>query len=193
MSDLSTHSDLSLTAAERRRAGARRAEPLWFDAVLRPHRSLGRRGFRSLAVGVAGVSLLAAIRVSTIGAWPVAAFFLIDAVLLFGAFKLSSLSARGFETLQLTRQALILTRISWRGRVEARAFDPERVRVRLLGETPALAGLLLEEGARRVEVGRELPPAERAEIAEALARALDTKRAGAPPLQAHAPIMSSSA
>jgi len=194
MRDLSTYSttDLSLTAGERRRARSQTAGPLWFDAVLRPHRSLGSRDFRTLMGAVAGVSVLAAMRASALGAWPVAVIFLLDAALLYGAFRLSYLSARGFETLQLTRRALILTRVCRRGRASSHAFDPGRVRVRLVGETPALADLVLEEGGRYVKVGRDLPPTERADIAEALARALDARRAGAPPLRAYAASMSSS-
>jgi len=184
MTKMSTYAaaDISLTPAERRRAGIETAEPLWFDAVLRPHRSLTRDGFLALVVVAGGVSLLAALRFWSLGAWPVATIFLLDAVLLYVMIRLSYTAARGFETLQLRASALILTRVSWRGRVESRVFHPNQVRVSLVGTTPAMADLVLEEGGRSERVGRDIPPAERVELAEALGRALDGKRAGGSPM-----------
>jgi len=184
MSDLSIDraGDLALTPAERRRARADTAEPLWFDAVLRPHRSLGRRGFLAATGILAGISALVALRFWALGAWPVAVVFLLDAALIYAAFKLSYATARSFETLQLRPGALILTHVSWRGRVDARAFNPDWVCVELMGADAASADLVLSDGQSHAIVGRFLPPHERAEVAEALSDALARRKAGAPPI-----------
>jgi uncharacterized membrane protein len=63
-------------------------EPL-FEAVLSPHRSLGRLGFVLLMSVVTVITAVHMVIFARVGAWPVFAFFGLDLALLFGAFWLS--------------------------------------------------------------------------------------------------------
>lgn len=173
--------DIALSARERRLARIDSAEPLWFDAVLRPHRSLDKRGFFILMGAVAAVTVIGGVRTLVLGAWPVAGFFVLDAALIYGAFKLSYASARDFEAIQLKRDALVVTRVSWQERVESWVFDPAWVQVAMADADEHHARLTLRERGKQVAVGRFLPPDERAQVGEALTAALARHRAGAPP------------
>ncbi len=168
-------STLALSPAEARLVGPAPKGRLWFDAVLRPHRSLGGRGFVALMVAVALVSALAAGRFLLLGASPVAAFFLLDAVLLYGAFRLSYARARSFETVRLARHVLDVAQVDWRHRVRRAALNPHWVR---LEQAPAVR---LCERRHRIELASFLSPAERAEFAAALGIALHAVKTGQPP------------
>jgi len=185
MQDLSINAaaDLALTDAERRRAGLERRGPLWLDAVLRPHRSLTRRGFAVLCAAAGAVSLLAMLRFWMLGAWPVAVIFLVDAILLYGAFRLSYARGRSFEVIQLNDTALIVTRVGWTGRVTSWAFNPDWVRVELAGgRGGGHPELILFERDQKAVLGHFLPPGEREDVANALKEALARRKAGAPPI-----------
>ena len=79
---------------------------LLFDAILRPHRSLGPRGFLALMIFVALVSFAAGIAFVSIGAWPVFGFFGLDALALYVAFRLMTLrnALRGPGALRLASE-----------------------------------------------------------------------------------------
>ena len=149
---------------------------VWFDAVLRPHRSLGRRGFVLLMAVVVAVSLVAGLRFAVAGAWPVLAFFLLDAAILYGAFKLSYLSGRLFETIRLKERELVVERVHPLGRVETWRFNPYWVRVRLKHAGQHHCRLEIGSHGQSVAVGRFLPPGERREVAAALKHALAAQR-----------------
>ncbi|GGO07446.1 hypothetical protein GCM10007972_06830 [Iodidimonas muriae] len=175
---------LPLSRKERRMAGLETNTPLWFDAVIRPHRSLAPHNYRLILILVAVFSALAVLRFLTLNAWPVAIFFVLDAGMLWGALKLSYVTARAFETIQLTDNMLVVTRVSWRGHVQNWAFQPAWVAVALLeDEKPAKSvRVKLSERDRRVFVGEALSPMERRSLAQALMAALERKKAGRPPL-----------
>lgn len=68
--------------------------PLYFDAVLRPHRSLGPTGFFILMSAVCVVSFGYGIVFIMIGAWPIFGFLGLDALLIYFAFRMSYRSGR---------------------------------------------------------------------------------------------------
>ncbi len=149
------------------------AETTYLDAILRPHRSLGRRGFRLLMIAVGLVGLCAGMAFVLIGAWPVFGFFGIEALLIYLAFRLNYRAARMFERLHLTERALTVERV---GPASFRAewrFQPYWLRVSI--DTPALptSPLVLRSHGRSLAIGAFLPPAERLAVAEALRAALD--------------------
>ena len=55
--------------------------PVLFEAVITPHRSLGRRGLRNLVVALVLLSALVAVGLFLAGAWPVIGFTGIEAAL----------------------------------------------------------------------------------------------------------------
>lgn len=174
--------DLSLTPRERRLAGVERTQLLWFDSVLRPHRSLDRQGFVLLMSGICAIAGLSVLRFLVLGAWPVAAFFLLDAGLIYGAFRLSYATARAFEVVQLGRDALIVTKVDWRGRARSWSFNPTWMRIAIEGDADAPDAVALEERDRRALVAQCLSPRERADFARALETARRARLDGKPPL-----------
>jgi uncharacterized membrane protein len=157
--------------------GRRPVDP--FHAVLTPHRSLGPRGFLLLMGGLGLVSFLTGLAFAWVGAWPVLGFFGLDVGIVYLAFKLNYRAGRLYETVDLTPEALMLTRVHPTGRREQFEFNPYWVQV-LLG--PAAEGhrtdLRLASHGREVRFAAFLTDAERADFADALKGALIAARGG---------------
>jgi uncharacterized membrane protein len=151
---------------------------LLFDAVLRPHRSLGPRGFLALMMFVALVSFAAGIAFVSIGAWPVFGFFGLDALALYVAFRLSYRSGRLYETVQLDESELRVARVKPNGRSEAWSFPAYWARVAVEGEDEGPGRVILTSHGRSVAIGAFLAPDERQSFAAALVEALRKARSG---------------
>jgi uncharacterized membrane protein len=150
-----------------------------FDAVLRPHRSLGRQGFRLLLLVVAGASTALSVPFYIMGAWPVIGFFGIDVALLYVCFRLSYRSARLQERVVLTYFKLLVSRIDVRGRRSDWSFNPLWVRLeRDEHEDFGVLRLALVQRDREIEIARCLGAAEKAEFADAFGLALARARRG---------------
>jgi len=147
---------------------------LHYETVLRPHRSLPPHGFLVLMLVVSGVSFLTGVAFVRMGAWPVTAFFVLDALLLYGAFRLSYRSGRMRETIRLAGDDLTVERVSARGEVRSWRFQAFWLRLRLVEEGTGRNRLLLRSHGRELAVGGFLGAEERralaAEIDDALAR-----------------------
>ncbi|MGF1605928.1 MAG: DUF2244 domain-containing protein [Rhodothalassiaceae bacterium] len=156
-------------------------QTLWFDAELRPHRSLSARGRRRLIAGVALVCLIAGARAWAVGAWPVMLFFLLDALLIWGAFKLNTIAARARERVRLSRQALDVHHIPAFGAERHARFEPYFTRVDLRHPGEHRSELRICERGRHTVIGSFLPSEERAEIAGALDDALFRLKTNQPP------------
>lgn len=137
---------------------------LFLNLRLYPHRSLTSRQFRRLMAVVALITAFGALRFLVLGAWPVAFFFLLDAVLLYIAFRLNYAAAREYEEVQLDADSLLVRRVSARGQEEQIRFEPYWVRLELesLGEDENK--LWLRSHGKRLLLGRFLSPEERREI-----------------------------
>jgi uncharacterized membrane protein len=154
------------------RAGAPKGEPLLFDAVLYPHRSLSPAGFWLIMTGIALVSFAAGIAFLIRGAWPIFGFFGLDVLLMYWAFKASYRSGRLHETIRLSREALVIERIQPSGRRQSWRFQPHWLRVELDDPPQHGSQLTLRSHGKALVVGAFLTPQERAEVAVALRRAL---------------------
>lgn len=143
-----------------------------FRAVLTSYRSLGPRGFRILMTVLGALTLIPALVFLSMGAWPVSAFLGLDLALIYGAFKLNYRSGRLHELVDLTPDALTVTRVFPSGARERFAFHPYWVRVRV-GEWPdGRTDLRLASHGEEFVFGRFLTDEERREFAAALRRAL---------------------
>jgi uncharacterized membrane protein len=153
-------------------AAAPTDEPVLFDAVLRPNRSLSPRGFVILMLVLGGCSFAAGSAFVAIGAWPVFGFFGLDVLAVYVAFRLNYRSGRRYEALQLTARRLSLLRVNWRGQSERLDFQPYWLRVEI--DEPVTQGsqILLTSHGRSTVIGSFLSPDERAEFARALRQAL---------------------
>ncbi len=92
-------------------------DPSRFSAVLTPHRSLGPKGFMVLMAAVCLVSFGTGLFFYLLGAWPVIGFMGLDVALIYAAFKLNFRALRLYETVDLTQDALTVTRVAPSGQV----------------------------------------------------------------------------
>ena len=145
---------------------------LRFDAVLQPHRSLGRTGFLILMTALCAISFAAGMAFLLIGAWPVFGFFGLDMIAVYVAFWLSYRSGRLVETLQLGENELVVTRISPSGHSRQWRFAPNWLQVRIASPPHHHSQLTLSSHGRHLAVGSFLTPEERLEVATALRDAL---------------------
>jgi uncharacterized membrane protein len=149
------------------------APPAGFDALLRPHRSLGPRGFWLLMAFVSAVCFTAGVVFTSLGAWPVFGFLGLDVLAIYVAFRINYRQARLFETLSLDGQCLEVRRVHPSGRVEAWSLSPNWLSVEVEGyEGSARGSVRLRSHGREVRIARFLTPGERQDLAAALRDAL---------------------
>jgi uncharacterized membrane protein len=150
--------------------------PLYFNAVLHPHRSLGPLGFYILIGFVSVVSFVAGIIFALKGAWPVMGFFGLDALGIYVAFRLSYRSARLTETVQLKSDELAIARIQPGGRTASWSFHPFWVRINVHTGPHGEGEVVLTSHGRSVALGRFLTTEEREDFADALRTAIHRLR-----------------
>ena len=148
------------------------AEPVLFDAVLFPHRSLPPGAFVVLMIAVTGISFGAGVAFAVIGAWPVLGFFGLDVLLLAWFFHLSYRSGRLYETVRLTRERLIVRRVHPDGAARSWSFQPFWLRVEIDRPAPHTRQLALVSHGRRLAIGSFLTPEEKQGLATELRAAL---------------------
>ncbi|MGQ4274385.1 DUF2244 domain-containing protein [Terrihabitans sp. B22-R8] len=150
-----------------------------YHAVLRPHRSLGPRGFRILMIATAAVSTLASLPFFVIGAWPIVGFFGLDVLLLYIAFRWSYRTARARDEVAMTHFELRLRKTSHWGEAAEWRFNPAWVRLhREDDEDYGLQRVAIAERQRLVDVGGFLAPADRADFASEFSAALARAKSG---------------
>lgn len=146
--------------------------PGHFRAILLPHRSLGRKGFIIFMSVVCGVSLAAGLAFLLRGAWPVMGFLGLDALLIYGAFRLNYRAARLREFIELTESELKLTRVYPSGRSKSWTFNPYWVRLELEEYETQADRLSLRSHGQVLIFGSFLSDEEKRGFAEALTAAL---------------------
>ncbi len=153
------------------------AEPVLFQAVCTPPRSLTRRGYRVLAVLLVGCSGLLGLLFLALGAWPVVPFLGVEVAFALGLVAMHARgAARQAEFLLLVPGRLSIARTDARGRREEIVLDPYWARL-THREDPGHAGtLLLESRGRVVEIGRDLAAEDKASLHQALHGALARAR-----------------
>jgi uncharacterized membrane protein len=147
-----------------------------FSAVLTPHRSLGPHGFMILMAAVCLVSFGTGLLFYLIGAWPVMGFMGLDVALIYIAFKLNFRALRLYETVDLTDEALTVTRVAPSGKSQSWSFNPYWVRISLQERIGRSSELSLASHGRRLVFASFLTDAEREDFATALSSALSSAR-----------------
>lgn len=150
----------------------------YFDAVLRPNRSLGGRGFVLLMASLAALSFVAGVVFISVGAWPVFGFLGLDVLLIWLAFRASYRSGRLAETVKLTDDALEVRRIDAYGRGRAWRVPPTWLRVEVSNVGEHDCTVTLRSHGESLVLGAFLAPEERKDVADALRAALARQRAG---------------
>ena len=149
-------------------------DPL-FEAVLSPHRSLGRTGFVILmsiatAVTIAHMAVFAVAK-----AWPVLGFFGLDLALLFGAFWLSYRSGRAREFVAVSRTDLTVRKVAPSGRSVEYRFNPFWARFNVARHDEiGITDMRVSGQGRQTDVGSFLNPGDKESFASAFQRALAT-------------------
>ena len=165
---------MSITAQPQSEGGS---HPVYFDAVLRPHRSLGKPGFLILMSAVAAVGILVGIAFCLMGAWPVLGFCGLEVGLIYVLFRLNYREGEKHERVVLTDQGLDVARVSPHGRVSEWRLAPNWLRVSIDDPPGHDSALRLTTHGQSLIIGAFLTPEERLEVANALRAALDRWRA----------------
>jgi uncharacterized membrane protein len=148
----------------------------YFSAVLTPHRSLGPKGFMVLMTAVCAVSFASGLFFYLLGAWPVIGFMGLDVALIYVAFKLNFRALSRYETVDLSREALTVTRVAPSGRSQSWSFNPYWVRLSLTPRLGRSSELSLASHGKRLVFASFLSDAERQDFALALSSALASAR-----------------
>ena len=151
-------------------------EPRRFSAVLTPHRSLGPKGFMVLMAAVCAVSFGTGLLFYLIGAWPVVGFMGLDVAFIYVAFRLNFRALRLYETVDLTREALTVTRVDPSGKAQSWDFNPYWVRLSLAQRRGRSTELSLASHGRRLVFASFLTDPEREDFALALSSALSAAK-----------------
>ena len=148
------------------------AEPVLFDALLTPHRSLSPRGFALLMAlaGLVGFGFGAAFLV--MGAWPIFGFMELDIALVYFAFRLSYRSGRVSETLELDDRMLTVQRTDQRGASRRWTLQPAWLKVELAEPILPQTPVVLRTHGEALPIAVFLHPKQRREIATDLRGAL---------------------
>lgn len=144
-----------------------------FQALLTPHRSLGRGGFRVLMVITAGLCFAHGAVFLAAGAWPVFAFFGLDIAALYLAFWLNYRSGRAREEVSVSRTELSIRKFAPSGRLAEATYNPFWAHFRVARhEEIGITHMQVEGEGRRTELGSFLNPDDRESFADAFAGAL---------------------
>ncbi len=148
-----------------------------FEAMLTPHRSLGRVGFL-VVMGIATVITLAHSTVFMVsGAWPVGAFFGLDLALLIGAFWLNYRSARARETVSVSRTDLLISKYAPSGRSTEFRWNPLWARFHVSRHDEiGITRMDVSGEGRATDIGSFLNPEDRETFADAFSGALARAR-----------------
>lgn len=153
------------------------AGPLHFNALVRPNRSLSRRGFLIVMGILALMNFGSGVVFIALGAWPIFFFCGADVALVWWAFRANYRAARAHETVQISDDTLLIRRVDQRGRVRAVRLQPYWLRVDMEEEPDGATHLYLRSHGRSYEVARDLSPKERMSFAHALRLALTEMKA----------------
>ena len=155
------------------------SEPPLFSAVLTPHRSLHRAGFRVVMLVVGGTSCVAGAVFYSMGAWPISGFFGLDVLLVYLAFRASYGAAKAFEEVLVTTSELKVRKVSRRGQVSEWTLNPLWVRLDcIMDEEFGMQRLVLISRGRSLPIAAFLPPQEKESFAAALGKAIGEAKRG---------------
>ena len=154
-------------------------EPTLFSAVITPHRSLSRKGFRNLMLVLGALSFGTGTYFLLKGAWPVFGFCGLEVLLVYIAFRISYRRARAYEQVTVTPSELTVRKVTHHGRMKEWTLNPLWVRLdRVVHAEFGIERLFLVSRGRRLGIAGALGPDEKASFASALNAALGEARRG---------------
>ncbi len=154
------------------------ADEPFFEALLTPHRSLGRTGFMLIMGALLFSWAVTGAIFLSYGAWPVFGFFGLDVIGLYIAFRLNYRAARAREEVSVSRTALDIRKVAPSGKAEAHHFNPFWTRFSVSRRPEiGITRMAVEAQGETVPLGTFLNPDDRESFATAFARALARARA----------------
>ena len=143
-----------------------------YSAVIRPHRSAGRRGIRIVTIlfGLALATIATGFVLA--GGWLVLPFLGLELPLLYLALRLNHRAGNAEEAINLTRSALTVRRTDHWGKQSSFSFPPHWLQVNLLSLAGGDNRLELRSHGRSLAIASFLPPEERQALALTLRGAL---------------------
>jgi uncharacterized membrane protein len=140
------------------------------DLTMVGNRSLSERDAWRLVLVIAAILCFGALRALVLGAWPIAAFMVADA-LLFGAMMMAFVRRPPPRERLMIRDGLLRLEQSWPGgaRLESGVCG---VRLERAEASTGEVHLHLRVGGRRLGIANMLSPDERLEVADVVQRAL---------------------
>jgi uncharacterized membrane protein len=147
-----------------------------FSALLTPHRALSPRGFMVLMAAICLVSFATGLMFFLMGAWPVIGFLGLDVLLIYIAFRLNFRALRLYETVDLTDEALTVTRVDPSGQTQSWSFNPYWVRLSLNPRIGRSTELSIASHGKSLVFATFLTDSEREDFARALKDALSAAR-----------------
>ena len=148
------------------------SEPV-FNAVLTPYRSLGRAGLIVLLAGTFAIAVFNVIFFLVADAMPVAMFFGLDILLLYGAFYLNYRSARAREEVFVSRTELAIRKVAPSGRTKISRYNPFWAKFQVdRHQEFGITGMAVTGEGRRTVLGSFLNPDDRESFARAFTAAL---------------------
>jgi len=154
------------------------ADEPFFQALLTPHRSLGRTGFMILMGALLfGWVVTGAIFLAH-GAWPIFGFFGLDVLGVYVAFRVNYRAARAREEISVSRTSLDIRKTAPSGRFEDHHFNPFWTRFSIARHSEiGITRMAVEAQGESVPIGGFLNPDDRESFATAFSRALATAKA----------------
>ena len=153
---------------------------LFFEAILRPNRSLSPFGFRLLMSLVALTMLLVGTVFTLLGAWPVIGFCGVELMLLYVMFRLNNRAGSVYERLTLNERTLKVQKYSPTGAFDTWEFEPTWLQVNMDNPPKHESQLTVASRNHHLIIGKFLTPEERLELANALKDALRLRQGSLP-------------
>ncbi len=149
---------------------------LYFDAVLRPNRSLPNAGFIALMAGVGVLGLIAGLFYVMLGAWPVLGFFGLEFVLVWLAFRMSYRQGRLHERVRVWADQMLVARRHPSGHEQHWTVPSAWTRVDIDEPVRHHSQVRLSNRGKTLILGSFLAPEERGAFALALRNAIAAAR-----------------
>jgi uncharacterized membrane protein len=146
-----------------------------FEALIVPHRSLTRKGVAVVVAAMIVLNVVVALRFWLIGAWPVAAFSLVEVPLIVLLLAINLRGGRASELIMLNEQAITVIRTDPTGRRQQVSLPSAWLRIDLDSGRGAPRVILSSHG-RGCEIGAFLHEPEKRSLFEALSDALHRVR-----------------
>jgi uncharacterized membrane protein len=152
-----------------------------FEALLYPHRSLGRKGYAILIAGTAAIVSLYGLVFLVMGAWPIFGFLGGEWLLFWFLFRKHHRGDERAERIRLYPDHLLFERYDRKGGHTKERLQPYWLNVILERAAEHDNALFLRSHGRSIEVGAFLSPQERRDLAGELQTVLARHRSSPAP------------